>query len=846
VKYLCGGKNVRGDCVFGSALADCVACFRAGLYGRVMLQRHGWLVFAFLVAFGGCDCSDETMAGTCSVSSDCRAGQVCVDTRCTTRGAGDAGDDAALSCDDGRLGCGAALLCCAPTEACGAGMCLPDCGGVALCGGACCDTAQECLTNRCVAQCADEAQRCGAADELCCATGEACLGNACIVLGSACTVTEECPLDALCDPVLGRCVPRTAVEVCEYRPPVGMFRPVVGCRWQPIAGDRRMSDDVVMAPAVANLTDDNGDGATNTLDVPDIVFVSFDRPTDGCCTPRGTLRIVDGRCADDGSMRTIATITTPFFDNSTGIAIGNLHPDTMAAERAPEIVGTLQNGGTIALRRTAADGSTWETLWQNTAHLAAGRYNGSGAAPAIADVDGDGQPEVIVGNVVLNGLDGMLLWDGNVTVRAGAGVGNNAFLGPTSTIADLDLDGAPEVIAGNTVYDAATGAERWTYAYVGDGSACGGGVACDGYNGIGNLDADPEAEVVIVRRGEVFVLEHTGVLKTRITIPRVACANNEGGPPTVADFDGDGRAEIGVASADYYVVFDLDCTLPLPAGCAAQNVRWQVRNTDCSSRSTGSSVFDFDGDGRAEVVYADETNFRIFDGSNGTILFDDPTHRSNTRLEMPIVVDVDNDGKSEVLVAEAPGDATPDGLVVWTDAGNNWVRTRRIWNQHTYHVTNVTEDGQIPRIEERNWSNPRLNNFRQNVQPGGLFDAPDLYVASVELAECDAVAARLDIAVTVGNRGALAVAAGVPVVLRATPMGGTAQLVGVMRTTTFLLPGRTERLVFSWTPPGGFTFTDFTATATVDDDGMGGATYNECNEANNDGTSATLMSCTFG
>ena len=61
---------------------------------------------------------------------------------------------------------------------------------------------------------------------------------------------------------------------------------------------------------------------------------------------------------------------------------------------------------------------------------------------------------------------------------------------------------------------------------------------------------------------------------------------------------------------------------------------------------------------------------------------------------------------------------------VWEDLSNNWVRTRRIWNQHTYHVTNVTEDGQIPRHEAPNWLDPGLNNFRQNVQTDGLFDAP--------------------------------------------------------------------------------------------------------------------------
>ena len=87
-------------------------------------------------------------------------------------------------------------------------------------------------------------------------------------------------------------------------------------------------------------------------------------------------------------------------------------------------------------------------------------------------------------------------------------------------------------------------------------------------------------------------------------------------------------------------------------------------------------------------------------------------------MEMPIVVDVDNDGKSEVVVPEPNTDRSFGGIEIWEDVDNNWVRTRRIWNQHAYHVTNITEDGQVPRNEEPNWLNSRLNNFRQNVQPG--------------------------------------------------------------------------------------------------------------------------------
>ena len=77
--------------------------------------------------------------------------------------------------------------------------------------------------------------------------------------------------------------------------------------------------------------------------------------------------------------------------------------------------------------------------------------------------------------------------DGRVTVSGSAGIGNNAPLGPASTVADLNLDGSPEVIAGNTVYDGRTGAEIWTYAYSGSASGCQGSLPCDGFNAVGTL-----------------------------------------------------------------------------------------------------------------------------------------------------------------------------------------------------------------------------------------------------------------------------------------------------------------------------------------------------------------------
>ena len=104
-----------------------------------------------------------------------------------------------------------------------------------------------------------------------------------------------------------------------------------------------------------------------------------------------------------------------------------------------------------------------------------------------------------------------------------------------------------------------------------------------------------------------------------------AALNEGGGPPVIGDFDSDGFPEIGVAGASRFRVFDLGCRGG-GMGCEAPFVRWSKPSQDASSRQTGASVFDFDGDGKAEAVYADECFLRIYSGTNGEVLYLDPAH----------------------------------------------------------------------------------------------------------------------------------------------------------------------------------------------------------------------------
>jgi len=662
-------------------------------------------------------------------------------------------------------------------------------------------------------------------------------------------------VDALTDGV----TPDAGPPSCVFQP-TGQFNPAVECTWTaPAAGSKYpMQDDVVMTPVVANLTDDNGDSMVTLDDTPDIAFISYALQntacpmgmTCGCCNSSGVLRVVSGACGANatlpehfsvGADEILADIGVPgvWLDNSGGLAVGDIDNDGSI-----DIVAAVNRGGTIAFER---DG---HVKWYQPMYPVDAVDHLAGTQPAIANLDAMGNPEVIMGRVVLNGADGSLKWIGT------AGIGTNGFMGPVTVAGDVDLDGKLELLAGNTLYRH-DGAIAWSYAFQTPitGANCqASGFPCDGFTATGNVDAEQEGEIVLVRAGVVYLVNHDGTpmmsngAAVEIALPVDDCSRNEGGPPTVADFDGDGQAEIGVAGADFYIVVDLEClAAPTPAQCTGPGIRWRIANADCSSRVTGSSVFDFEGDGRAEVIYADETTFRVLDGIDGTTRLSVP-NRSHTRLEMPIVADVDNDGNAEVVFIEnANSNGTTQGIRVLGDTTDSWVPTRRIWNQHGYHVTNVSELGAIPLVEPANWltataATPSgvMNNFRQNLPDSNAFVAPDLTIqVAFDASLCGVVA-------TVCNAGDILVPPGIPVhYWDGATMTEIACVGGTPMTTQTLAPGACQTVTCTY--PGAGPTPGATIRACVDNAGYectagvaGG--NNECLEDNNRGE-ATTVAC---
>jgi hypothetical protein len=231
---------------------------------------------------------------------------------------------------------------------------------------------------------------------------------------------------------------------------------------------------------------------------------------------------------------------------------------------------------------------------------------------------------------------------------------------------------------------------------------------------------------------------------------------------------------------------------------------------------------------------------RVYSGVDGTVIVEEP-NSSATIHEYPLVVDVDGDGNSEMVVVahdDANSCGSIDGYVprhgvfVYGDAFDRWVQTRRVWTSHTYHVSNATSAGNYPApaAEVDNWTQPGLNNYRQNVQGEGVFNAPDL---SVELAigVGDCLEMQLQILATVRNIGALGVPAGVPVTLyEGTDASGMA--ISTMPTPDALLPGASVELTWDVDAPANGAAASFYVVV----DGAMDEFVEECDEENNTAT----------
>lgn len=616
--------------------------------------------------------------------------------------------------------------------------------------------------------------QCGAE---CCRAGEFCaLGEACAVEQDPCQTSDDCWYDSYCDN--GTCIPygipagHDHDDSCVNPIDIAAILPAEQCRWTgPPAGDPHPDHYHVMSTPVVVDFDFDSDPATLH---PSIVFTSF--PTANSYHGPGVIRVIDGNdCTQQHSFDAVEDEAM----SPAPVAVGDLDGDGRA-----EIVAVTHSGGLNAYR---FDPSTqaFVRIWRSGTCAGGGPptmpdYTGGAdqwSGPSIHDLDDDGDPEIIYGATVYRS-DGCLV---------SSSLGFPAYhRGVIPVLVDVDADGLVELVLGNGIYTWNTATQDWTAETYFNGAGLDHGqvaVADFGDWPLASQGGLDRAEVVVISSGYARVQTIEGTI---IFGPVAIPGGGLGGAPTVADFDGDGRREFASAGGSQYVVFDFDCLAGGdPLGCNGQSpgsgVLWSQPSQDQSSNTTGSSVFDFDADGAAEAVYADECFLRVYDGATGVVLYS-AARSSGTTYENPVIVDADGDYRTEIVsavnnYAGALGCPATDplmasatysqnhGIVVLRDVDDRWAASRPVWNQHAYSVTHIGDHGEIQpsSLVDRNWQDPVLNNFRQNVQ-GDLaaLGEPDL-TAGGDVGTVDCIGTVATISARVCNRGTLPMVSGTEV-----------------------------------------------------------------------------------
>ncbi len=522
-------------------------------------------------------------------------------------------------------------------------------------------------------------------------------------------------------------------------------------------------------PAAGQIIDTNNSGSIDDDDLPVVILYQS-----------GRVAAIWG----DGS-GTAWTTPSASYGQDGGFAIGDVTGDGW-----PDVIAASNN------QVCALDGRTGAEHWCTTG-LSASLDPYGYSYPSIADMNGDGSPEVVVGNAILRGDSGAVRGRGSYGIGAApyGGVPSSSY-GALSAVLDIDGDGILEVITGNAAYDI-------------DGNTIWNNGGLDGLVAIADFDGDGQGEIIKTSGVYVTGMETDG---TEVWGPLTYSGNL--GAPAIDDLDGDGTPEFVFAAQNSLVAMEWGGT-----------VLWTAQITD-SSGAAGPTLFDFEMDGYPEVLYADETSIQFFSGLDGSLKFKSTQHSSYTILETPIVADVDNDDQVEILLGHCSPTGNMGSLTVYGDADESWPPGRKVWNQHGYYITNIDSDGGVSGTTPNNFA--LYNSFRSGDVGRPPSEYWDLRAEVIDVCETECDDDAVYVQGQISNAGNIEAPAGVSVSLRA---GAGGPIIDVAVTTAVVPAGSTGETVEFAVPASEIRGT--TPIVTADEDAGGNGFIYECDENNN-------------
>jgi|GEM_PF-1528061 len=232
-------------------------------------------------------------------------------------------------------------------------------------------------------------------------------------------------------------------------------------------------------------------------------------------------------------------------------------------------------------------------------------------AAAIADLNGDDIPEIVAGTYLAAGspTGEIHAWDREGNVLPGFPFQTAGSVKAPPAIGDVDGDGEPEIVAG--AWNQSEGSLDPLYVLNANGQLEPGWPRAASYNrlsspSLGDLDGDGAQEIVVgglqatpIYQNEVFVFRGNGSdFPGWPVVMNLSPAGNINSSPIIGDIDDDDTPEIVVKVIDHVVAYDINGEMALGFPLFLSDGGYS------GTYSPSPAVGDFDNDGEPELVAA--------------------------------------------------------------------------------------------------------------------------------------------------------------------------------------------------------------------------------------------------